>query len=262
MAFHLRQHAPAAPSHSLHIASPVIDPSNEPAGPDDSADPEPDHDRGESVRLEELGRVAAELLHDLADATDALRARIRLAAGEARMGRVPLLEMERASETAAEMGDAVRDVLEVVRGATLSPEVSFDPRAVAERTLRRTVADAGALDFRLVSRLPEGARIAGRESFLARALATLLANAARNARTQVRLTLALDTGEEGRTRVLATVEDDGRGIRLPPEAGLGLKAAEWSVRQLGGNVRFDRSASLGGASVELRLPCRLGRPAG
>ena len=238
----------------------MIDPSHEPSGHDEAADP--DHDHTESVRLEELGRVAAELLHDLADATDSLRARIRLAAGEARMGRVPLLEMDRAGETVEELGATVRDVLEVVRGATLSPEVSFDPRAVAERTLRRTVADARALDFRLESRLPEGTTIAGRESFLARALSTLLANAARHAQSQVRLTLALDTGEEGRTRVLATVEDDGRGMRLPPDAGLGLRAAEWSVRQLGGNVRFDRSAALGGACVELRLPCRLGRGVG
>jgi signal transduction histidine kinase len=239
----------------------VTDPHHDDAEPGRDGALDPEHE-GEAVRLEELGRVAAELLHDLRDTTEALRTRIRLAAGEARMGRLPLLEMDRAGETADELSAMLRDVLEMVRGAAVSPEVSFDPHAVAERTLRRIVADARALDFRLQAQLPAGVRVGGSESFMGRALANLLANAARHALGQVRLTLTLDAGEEGRPRVLATVEDDGPGMRLPPDAGYGLRAAEWSVRQLGGNLRYDRSASLGGTRVEMRVPCRLGRSGG
>jgi signal transduction histidine kinase len=234
---------------------------------DDTADAA---EAAERARLEELGRVAAELIHDLANTVDALRTRIRLAAGEARMGRLPLVEMDRVGETAGELGTMLHDVLDVARGATLSPEVTFDPRAVTERAIRRVLPDTRPLDLRLECTLPEGVRVGGRESFLARALANLLRNAVRHAQSQVLAELALEHNEDDRPRLLIGVEDDGPGMgrktgggrdASAPAHGLGLRSVDWAARQLGGTVSYSRGQALGGARFELLLPCRLPRGA-
>ncbi|MDB4950246.1 MAG: Histidine kinase [Gemmatimonadetes bacterium] len=218
-------------------------------------------DAPDRARFEELGRVAAELLHDLANTVEALQARIRLAAGEARMGRLPLVEMERVGETAEDLGAMLHDVLEVARGAALSPEVAFDPREVAERTIRRILPGMRPLELRLQATLPDGTVVPGRESFLVRALSSLLADAARQAGSEVRVTLALDVGEDRGPQLLVSVEDDGPGVRGSGSAlpATGLRSAEWAARQLGGTIAHSRTSTLGGAFAELRLPCRLPR---
>jgi two-component system sensor histidine kinase RstB len=234
---------------------------------DDSPGPTAHDGEAERARYEELGRVAAELVNDLANTVDALQTRIRLAAGEARMGRLPLVEMDRVGETAGELGAMLHDVLEVARGATLSPEVTFDPRAVTERAIRRILPDTRPLELRLESTLPEGVSVGGRESFLARALANLLRNAVRHAQGQVLAALSLEVGDDRRPRLLIAVEDDGPGLRrgagadgTPPQApGLGLRSVEWAMRQLGGTVSYSRGQALGGARFELLLPCRVPR---
>jgi two-component system sensor histidine kinase RstB len=234
---------------------------------DESRDGTAAADAAERERFEALGRVAAELIHDLANTVDALRTRIRLAAGEARMGRLPLVEMDRVGETASELGTMLHDVLDVARGATLSPEVTFDPRTVAERAIRRVLPDTRPLELRLECTLPEGVRVGGRESFLGRALANLLRNAVRHAQSQVLTELALEPNDDGRPRLLVAVEDDGPGMGRrsaarrgsPAVPGLGLRSVDWAAHQLGGSVSYSRGQTLGGARFELLLPCRLPR---
>jgi hypothetical protein len=238
-------------------------PDEEPA----SGGPEADDPETGRPGSDELGPAAAELLHDLAATTESLRARIRLAAGEARMGRLPLMEMDRVAEAADDLGAMLADVLEVVRGAALSPEVTFDPHAVALRAMRHTLPDTRPLEFRLDAQLPEGLRVPGRESFMARALANMIAGASRQAQAEVRVTLALDVGDDGRLRLLAAVDDDGAAMRSgaagdppgPSQGDLGVRSARWAVRQLGGTLGYGRSSALGGTRLEMRLPCRLGR---
>jgi signal transduction histidine kinase len=241
-----------------------VPPEDEREGPPGETAPD---EQAERARCEELGRVAAELIHDLASTVEALQTRIRLAAGEARMGRLPLVEMDRVGETAAELGTMLRDVLEVARGAAISPEVAFDPGAVVERAIRRILPDTRPLELRLDSTLPDGARVPGRESFLARAVANLLQNAVRHAQSQVLVALSLDVGDDRRPRLLAAVEDDGPGLRraagpygdAPQAVGLGLRSAAWAVQQLGGSISYARGRVLGGARFELLLPCRVPR---
>jgi signal transduction histidine kinase len=216
-------------------------------------------------RLEALGQVSAELLHDLADAAYSLEQRALLAAEEARHGRTPFPELQRAVEAGTEMRAMLRDVIEVVRGAALSPEVTIEPRACVERALLRFVPATGPVEVRLVCDLPPGTLVPGRESFLSRLAANLLAGAARRARGRVLLELRLETEPDGRAGVVLGVEDDGRA---PGQAG-GSPAphprpstsdewrpavVSWLVAQLDGEVRPRAVCLLGGSGLEIRLP--------
>lgn len=223
------------------------------------------------ARLLGLGRVAGELLHDLALEVSALDTRARLVAGEARMGRFPVSDLERVVETTAELSEMLRDVLETLRGATVSPEVSTDVREAAERTIRRLLPGFGPVEVRLASSLPDGTAVRGRPSFLTRALANLLQNASRHAVEQVNVSLALENvedGGDGAPRVVLAVEDDGPGLSpdleddpFPPGvdggSALGMGAVAWAAEQLGGSVEYRRGAELGGARFEVRLPALL-----
>jgi len=219
-------------------------------------------------RLEALGQVSAELLHDLADAAYSLEQRALLAAGEARHGRSPFPELDRAAEAGTDMRAMLRDVMDVLRGAALSPEVSVDPRACVERALLRFVPATGPVEVRLVCDLPPGTAVPGRESFLSRLTANLLAGAARRARARVLLELRLETGPDGRTGVVLGVEDDGR----PPSQAGGNPAPHprpsssdewrpgvvaWLVGQLDGEVRPRAVCLLGGSGLEIRLPANV-----
>lgn len=216
-------------------------------------------------RLEALGQVAAELLHDLSDAAYALEQRALYAAEEARRGRTPFPELQRAVEAGTELRAMLRDTMEVMRGAALSPEVAIDPRACVERAVLRFLPVTGAVDVRLVCDLPPGTLVPGRESFLSRLTANLLAGAARRARGRVLLELRVDAESEGRTGIVLGVEDDGRA---PAQAG-GSPAPHprpsgsdewrpgvvaWLVSQLDGEVRPRAVCLLGGSGLEIRLP--------
>src|SRR5688500_6830176 len=133
-------------------------------------------------RLEALGQVSAELLHDLSDAAFSIEQRTRWAAEEARHGRTPFPELQRALEAGTEMRAMLRDVMDVVRGSALSPEVTIEPRACVQRAVERFVPASRAVEVRLVCDLPPDAAVPGRESFLSRLAANLLAGAARRAR--------------------------------------------------------------------------------
>jgi signal transduction histidine kinase len=216
-------------------------------------------------RLEALGQVSAELLHDLADAAYSLEQRALLAAEEARHGRTPFPELQRAVEAGTEMRVMLRDVMDVLRGAALSPEVTIEPRECVERALLRFVPATGPVEVRLVCDLPPGTVIPGRESFLSRLAANLLAGAARRARGRVLLELRLETEPDGRAGVVLGVEDDGRapgqagGNPAPhprPSASDEWRPAvvSWLVAQLDGEVRPRAVCLLGGSGLEIRLP--------
>jgi signal transduction histidine kinase len=218
--------------------------------------------------MEALGQVSAELLHDLSDAAYSLEQRALLAAEEARHGRSPFPELQRAVEAGTEMRAMLRDVVDVLRGAALSPEVTMDPRECVQRALVRFVASTGPVEVRLVCDLPPETRVPGRESFLSRLTANLLAGAARRARSRVLLELRLETEPDGRAGVVLGVEDDGRA---PGQAG-GNPAPHprpsssdewrpsvvaWLVAQLGGEVRPRAVCLLGGSGLEIRLPANV-----
>lgn len=216
-------------------------------------------------RMEALGQVSAELLHDLADAALALEQRALLAAEEARGGRSPLTELQRVADASADLRAMLRDTMEVLRGGVRSPEVTIQPRECVQRALVRFVPATGAVDVRLVCDLPPGTVVPGRDSFLSRLTANLLAGAARRARSRVLLELRLETEPDGRAGVVLGVEDDGRAPGQPggnpaphprPSGSDEWRPAivAWLVAQLGGEVRPRAVCLLGGSGLEIRLP--------
>jgi hypothetical protein len=235
-------------------------------GPSNSAGGEPGRSAVDvRERMEALGQVSAELLHDLADAVYSLEQRALLAAEEARHGRSPFPELQRAVEAGTEMRLMLRDTMDVLRGAALSPEVTIEPAACVQRALLRFVPATGPVEVRMVCDLPPGTVIPGRESFLSRLAANLLAGAARRAKGRVLLELRLETEPDGRAGVVLGVEDDGRA---PGQAG-GNPAPHprpsgsdewrpavvaWLVAQLDGEVRPRPVCLLGGSGLEIRLP--------
>lgn len=223
-------------------------------------------------RLEALGQVSAELLHDLADAVLALEMRARLAAAEARAGRPTTPEMERVVEASTEIGAMIRDALDCMRGRTVSPEVTFDVCSVMERAIRRFLPGSRPVEIHLVSSLDGPVEVQGRASFLFRSVCTLLANAVRQCRREVQVGLAVEDprrmDEQADRVVRIDVEDDGAGLDPATAAtlfepwaawdgerpGMGLSAVAWMVGQLGGWVRHRPGETLGGACFEIRLP--------
>jgi len=232
-------------------------------------DPDPDPLPGmpHTQPLDGIGQIAGELIHDVANLLSTLDGRLRLALGEARAGRAPLAELERAVEGASELGAMVRDVLGTLREETVSPEVVVEPEQVAHRVLRRALEVCRPAEIRLVSTLRPGTVVRGQPSFLYRALWNLVANAARHAASEIRLSLSHAEGD----MVLVAVEDDGPGIPLSEReeifhplvrgpgggTGLGLSSVVWTAAQLGGEVRCSDSAALGGARFDLLLPAAL-----
>lgn len=216
-------------------------------------------------RLEALGQVSAELLHDLSDAAFSIEQRTRWAAEEARHGRASFSELQRVLEAGTEMRAMLRDVMDVIRGSALSPEVTIEPRACVQRAVERFVPAARAVEVRLVCDLPPDAAIPGRESFLSRLAANLLAGAARRARTRVLLELRTEEDPDGRAYVVLGVEDDGRAPGQPggdparhprpsPEDEWRPGVVAWLVAQLDGEVRPRAVCVLGGSGLEIRLP--------
>jgi len=219
-------------------------------------------------RLGSLGEVAGELIHDMANLVSVLDGRLRLALGDARQGRIPAAELERAVEGCADLGGMIRDVLETLRDEKASAEVGVSPETVAERAIRRVLETSRPVEVRLESSLGPGTVVTGRGSFLYRALVNLLANAGRHAATQILVTL--EPGKDDST-IAVSVEDDGPGIA--PEhrdsvfrplvrgshggTGLGLSSVAWTVAQLGGRVRCTGGERLGGARFEIQLPARV-----
>lgn len=217
-------------------------------------------------RLEQLGQLSAELLHDLADVAYALEQRSRMAMAEARRGRPALAELERTVEASAELGAMLRDTIDTLRGSALSPEVEWDPHAVVERAVRRFVPVSGPAEVRLVCDLPPGTRMGGRESFLSRLTTHLLLGAARRSRGRVLVELIVDPAARSEAGILLSVCDDGaageEGVPAPhprpsPSDGWRPGIVSWLVAQLGGEVRSRPPRAPGGSGLEIRLPARV-----
>jgi signal transduction histidine kinase len=217
-------------------------------------------------RMEALGQVSAELLHDLADAAYSLEQRALLAAEDARHGRSPVPELQRTVEAGSEMRAMLRDVMDVLRGSSLSPEVTYDPRETVEQAVRRFIPCSGpAVEVRLVCDIPPGTVIPGRRSFLSRLAANLLAGAARRARTRVLLELRVEEEPDGHGYVVLGVEDDGRAPGAPgPAPRRPAREDEWRpgvvawlVAQMGGEVRQRLVCVLGGSGIEIHIPANV-----
>lgn len=222
--------------------------------------------------LAELGRVAGELVHDLANEVQVLHSWAQLARGEVQAGHMPATEVDHVVHLSSSLARMLRDVLGALAGQTISHEVEFDPTAVTEASLSDWLHELLPLTVRLRSTLPADVRVAGQESFWVRTLVNLLRNAARHARGEVLIRLSLSEGLDRRPRVVLRVEDDGPG--LPAEVhdavfhpffrsttggtGLGLSSVSWMVSQLRGEVRYVADSTLGGAGFEVRVPARRG----
>jgi CheY-like chemotaxis protein len=227
----------------------------------------------QSNHLADFGKVAGELVHDLANDMQVLQGWAALAKGEVDRGAMPREEVERVNRMAEGLGRMLQDVLATVAGQRVSPEVTFDPRTLTELVVSDRMTELSLGDIRLRERVPGGVQVVGRASFWTRIVVNLLRNAARHARSRVLVILDLDCDERGREEVVLRVEDDGQGV--PEEhrgsvfqplfrgsnggaAGLGLSSVVWSVEQLGGRVRYATDSELGGAAFEVRVPTARG----
>ncbi|MBW3628702.1 MAG: response regulator [Gemmatimonadetes bacterium] len=218
--------------------------------------------------LADFGKVAGELVHDLANDMQVLQGWAALARGEVDRGVLPTEEVQRVSRMAEALGRMLQDVLATVAGQTVSPELAFDPGAVTETAVNDRLTELGLGDIRLRTRMPAGVQVSGRASFWSRTVVNLLRNAARHARSRVVVSLELECAADGRELVMLRVEDDGPGIPVNLRdsvfqplwrgdhggAGLGLSSVTWSVDQLNGEVRYAGDSELGGAAFEVRVP--------
>uniref|UniRef100_A0A831UHN5 histidine kinase n=1 Tax=Thermus islandicus TaxID=540988 RepID=A0A831UHN5_9DEIN len=173
-----------------------------------------------------------------------------------REGRLSLLgELK---EELARAHRLVENLLALARLEARAPQgTPLNLRALAEDLLLRYQGEARRRGLLLEV---EGMGLArGERLLLERALANLLENALRHARTRVRVRV-----EDG----ACTVEDDGPGLSLPLEvltrpfrqgeglrgsSGLGLYTAKRVAEALGGRLRAC-ATPLGGAGLRLELP--------
>ncbi|HEX6924978.1 MAG TPA: hybrid sensor histidine kinase/response regulator [Longimicrobiaceae bacterium] len=224
--------------------------------------------------LTTLGQVAGELVHDLANEVQVLQGWAMLARGELAAGNPPVAELQRVLDISSRLGRMLRDMLETVSGQKVSPELVFDPHALTEETVNERVKEMGSLDVRYRCHLPPEVRVAGRASFWSRAVTNLLVNASRHAFLAIRVTLSLREEPGCQRLVVLRVEDDGPGVSPDDQAeifrpfwrgtgggaGLGLSSVAWSVRELGGSVRYATDSSLGGAAFEVVVPAAVPLP--
>ncbi|MBR0679478.1 sensor histidine kinase [Roseomonas eburnea] len=248
---------------------------------------------GREARLGAAGfpdevRPLATEVDTLLDAQDTALARARARAADLAHGlKTPLTVLaadarelrERGEGGIAEEIEAVTEAMrrhverELARART-APEGGGHYAAPAQvawqvvDVLRRTPRGQ-ALDWDIA--IPAGLVIAVDAQDLAEILGNLAENAAKWARSRIRIAGRRDDAADA--AVLLLVEDDGPGIpedeaeralargeRLDatkPGAGLGLAIVGDLVEAHGGWLRLDRSASLGGLRAEIRLPgCR------
>lgn len=220
----------------------------------------------QAERLQELGRISGELLHDLAGFLAVTGARISLAVEEAHLGRLAMEELGRIQDDMNDLRRMVQEVMHELRGDAFSPENTFRLSTTVEAVVHRWVVGAPAVTTTFDSSVPEDVELAGPMSFFARSMANLLRNAARHARSQVRITMS-PVRDDRWVEIL--VDDDGDGVDealvdrifdpfISGEGagtGLGLSFARWGIERLGGELTFgERARGLGGASFQILLP--------
>lgn len=225
--------------------------------------------RGEeptSRRLKSLGRISAELLHDLGSHLSVLEGRVAVARTESALGRSTSGELARIQAETRELRKMVIDVLDEIRGAPRSPEVTTPVQPLLEEVIHRWLSGAPRVSPSLRTTLPSDTQVPGPRSFYSRALGNLLRNASRHARSRILITACcVDAGRV----VEIVVEDDGDGV--PPElragiflpfvassgggTGLGLSFAKWAAEQLGGSLELiSEPGELGGAAFRFQVP--------
>jgi CheY-like chemotaxis protein len=228
--------------------------------------------RERDARLAGLGRVTGELLHDIVGMVGILSSRAALIREDDRMGRTVSEEVGRLARDCDHLKSMVIDIMDELRGRSRSPEVTFSVGATLQEVVDRWLVGSPSITTRLSSSAPDTTHVTGAKTFFTRAVANLLQNAARHARSQIRI--SVDPEERnGRRGVVIGIEDDGDGIPDelraslfepfthgdPGGTGLGLSLVEWSVSQLRGTVRFQDESELGGARFEIWMPTVLSR---
>ena len=129
----------------------------------------------------------------------------------------------------------------------------------------------GGKDLLFETSIAAGAQFIGDHNDFTEALGNLLDNACKWAKSRVRIRAVVNPGDDMRTALSLTIEDDGPGIaeadrarvlqrggradEATPGHGLGLAMVHDTVALYGGDMRID-SSELGGARFELRLPGR------
>lgn len=211
------------------------------------------------------------------DASHELRTPLAIVRGELELA---LLHPGDAAETQATMESSLQ---QVTRLGALAEDLLVLARAGVDRGTR-TVVDAGAVTESLIARIGpqlragvfiehEHARYQSgppaviRPADLERILTNLITNAARAARSLVRVTLSTDDNV-----TLVVVSDDGPGFapdilqraferfavgsssRTGSGTGLGLAIVHALALSSGGSVTAENGGELGGAVVTIRLP--------
>jgi two-component system sensor histidine kinase PhoQ len=129
----------------------------------------------------------------------------------------------------------------------------------------------GGKDLLFETSIAAGAQFIGDHNDFTETLGNLLDNACKWAKSHVRIRAAVNPGDDMRTALSLTIEDDGPGIaeadrarvlqrggradEATPGHGLGLAMVHDTVALYGGAMRID-SSGLGGARFELKLPGR------
>lgn len=217
------------------------------------------------VSLAGLGRISAELLHDLGGMLSVLEGRVALARSEAALGRSVSPELSQIQRDTRELRCMVRDILDELRAAPRSPEMAVQVSPLIEEAVDHWIPTGPRISASLDASLPSRAAIRGPRTFFTRTLGNLLRNAGRHAESRVRITVR---ALEGDTVLEAVVEDDGPGIDeglrehifdplVAGEGGglgLGLSFARWAAERLGGSVVLEASTDLGGAAFRLLVP--------
>ena len=194
-------------------------------------------------------------------------ARMALVLGEMRAGRLAPAELEVALVEHRDLSAMVADMVDAVSHRPAPGDTSIRLVDVVRTEIDRAVLGCPPVDVQLLSGIPENTAVAGRASFLRRAVGNLLRNACRHARSRVHVGLAMEI-RDGRSGMCIAVEDDGPGVAKALRttlfhptvhgdhggSGLGLASAAWVVSQLGGEIGYRDGNDLGGECFEVWLP--------
>lgn len=216
-----------------------------------------------------LGVAAAELFHDMRGLLALVDARMALVLGEMRAGRLAPVDLEAALGEHRDLSAMVVDMVDTIGRRPAPGDASIRIMDLVRSEVDRAMLGCPPVEVQLVATVPDVCTMAGRASFLRRAVGNLLRNACRHARSRIAVGLHLEA-RHGRSGARIAVEDDGSGVAqvlrstlFSPTvhgdhggSGLGLASAAWAVAQLGGEIGYRDGDELGGGCFEIWLPIR------